>query len=227
MEKKIIYETDKKCPLCGKSFKVIKTRVGMKLISMDTDFHMKYEGVDPNFYAVWVCPHCGYTAQDTSFGPLREAEIAVLKKALDGKQVGIDLQGERTAEQALTSYKLAIYFGELRNLPESQIAGLFLKMAWLYRDKEDKEMEQVCLKEAVAHYMEAFSKERFPIGKMTENTLGYLIANLLDRIGEYEQATKWLGKVVNQQSHGETKILDMARDLWHSLKEKRAHAENH
>ncbi len=204
----------------------MKTRVGIKLISMDTDFHMKYEGVEPNLYAVWVCPHCGYAAQDTSFSPLKETETAVLKKALAGKEVGINLQGERTVEQALASYKLAIYFGQLRKLPQSQIAGLFLKMAWLYRDMEDKEAEQVYLKEAVEHYMEAFSTERFPIGKMTENTMGYLIANLLDRIGKYDQAVQWLGKVVNQQSHGEAKVLDMARDLWHSLKEKRASAEN-
>lgn len=227
MEKKLIYETEKECPLCANAFKVIRTRVGLKLVSMDTDFRMKYEGVDPYLYIVWVCPHCGYAAPDTCFAPLTESEKAILLKTLQGKEVGIDLQGERTVDQALVSYKLAIYFGELRKIPHSQIAGLFLKMAWLYRDKEDdEEMEQSCLKKAVEHYMEAYSAERFPIGKMTQNTLGYLVANLLDRTGEYEQAAKWLGKVVNQKSTGEAKVLEMARDLWQNLKEKRAHAQS-
>lgn len=221
MEKKLIYESKKECPLCSDSFTVIKTRIGIKLISMDTDFRMKYEGVDPYLYVVWVCPHCGYAAPDTCFSPLSEGEKAILRKALQGKQVGVNLQGERTVDQALASYKLAIYFGDLRNIPHSQMAGLFLKMAWLYRDKENEEMEQSCLAKAVEHFMEAYSKERFPIGKMTENTMGYLIANLLDRIGKYDQAAKWLGKVVNQRTHGEAKILEMARDLWHDLKERR------
>lgn len=226
MEKKLIYETEKECPLCAKSFRVIKTRVGIKLISMDTDFRMQYEGVNPYLYMVWVCPHCGYAAPDTCFAPLRESEKAILLKALQGKEIGIDLQGERTIDQALASYKLAVYFGELRKIPHSQMAGLFLKMAWLYRDKEDADMEQSCLQKAVTHYMEAYSTERFPIGKMTQNTLGYLVANLLDRIGEYEEAAKWLGKVVNQKASGEAKILDMARDLWQSIKEKRAHVHD-
>lgn len=222
MEKKLIYETDKECPLCSNSFKVIRTRVGIKLISMDTDFRMKYEGVDPYLYIVWACPHCGYAAPDTCFAPLTDGEKAILHKALQGKQIGVNLQGERTVNQALTSYKLAVYFGELRKIPRSQMGGLYLKMAWLYRDKENKDTEQVCLLNAVEHYIEAYSTERFPIGKITENTLKYLIANLLDRVGRYEEAAQWLSKVVNQRSYGEAKILEMARDLWQEIKEKRA-----
>lgn len=224
MEKKLIYETDKECPLCEQAFKVTRTRVGLRMVSMDTDFRMKYEGVDPYLYVVWVCPHCGYAAPDSAFAPLSDNEKAILQKALQGKKVGIKLEGERTVEQALVSYKLAIYFGELRHIPPSQLAGLYLKMAWLSADKGDKDLQQACLTKAVEHYMEAYSTERFPIGKMTENTLGYLIANLLDRLGKYEEAAKWLGKVVNKKNSGEAKIQEMARDLWQSLKGKRAQA---
>ncbi len=224
MEKKQIYETDKECPLCEETFKVTRTRVGLRMVSMDTDFRMKYEGVDPYLYVVWVCPHCGYATPDSAFGPLSDNEKAILQKALQGKKVGVKLEGERTAEQALVSYKLAIYFGELRQLHPSQLAGLYLKMAWLSGDQGDKDMQQTCLSKAVENYMEAYSTERFPIGKMTENTLGYLIANLLDRLGKYEEAAKWLGKVVNQRNSGEAKIQEMARDLWHSLKGKRTQA---
>lgn len=224
MEKKLIYETDKECPLCANSFKVIRTRVGIKLISMETDFRMKYEGIDPCYYMVWVCPHCGYAAMDTCFGPLSDAEKTLLQKTLQGKRVGINLQGERTYEQALASYKLAIYFGELRKIPSSQIAGLYLKMGWLYRDKENTDLEQACLTKAVEYYRDAYRTECFPIGKMTESILRYLIANLLDRIGEYEEAAQWLGKVIGQKNQGEAKLIDMARDLWQSIKEKRANA---
>ena len=224
MDKKLIYETDKECPLCEQTFKVTRTRTGLRMVSMDTDFRMKYEGVDPCLYVVWVCPHCGYAAPDNAFGPLSDKEKELLQRALQGKKVGVKLAGERTVEQALVSYKLAIYFGELRHLPPSQLAGLYLKMAWLSADQGDKDLQQTCLAKAVENYMEAYSTERFPIGKMTENTLGYLIANLLDRLGKYEEAARWLGKVVNKKNSGEAKIQEMARELWHSLKEKRARA---
>lgn len=224
MGKKLIYETDKECPLCEHSFKATKTRSGLRLVEMDTDFRMRYADIDPCYYAVWVCPHCGYAAPDTCFAPLSEGEKSVLHKALQGKKVGVKLQGERTLEQALISYKLAIYFGELRCMPHSQLGGLYLKMAWLSADKEDRDMQQNCLMKAVEHYMEAYSTERFPIGKMTENALGYLIANLLDRLEKYEEASRWLGKVLNQRNSGDAKIMEMARDLWGSLKAKRAQA---
>jgi len=223
MEKKLTYETDKECPVCFKTIKVMKTRLGIRMTGMDSDFRMRYEGVNPYLYMVWVCPHCGYAAQDTAFSSLGDRERNIIKEALQGKKIGLDLSGERTLDQAIVSYKLALHFGQIRKLPASQIAGLYLKMAWLCQDKADTAMEKLCLGKAVEHYMLAYSNEHFPIGKMTENSLSYLIANLLERTGQYEEAAKWLSRVITQrQAQGEAKIIDMARDLWQNLKEKRS-----
>lgn len=223
MQKKLMYDADKECPICLGNFKVTRTRIGLRLTGMDTDFRMRYEGVDPTRYLIWVCPHCGYAAQDDCFSALSDNVRAGILNALEGKTVGVNLQGERTLEQALASYKLALYFGELRNLPASKIGGLYLKMAWLYRDKAEADLERVCLKKAADYYTQAYSKERFPIGKMTENTLVYLIANILDCIGEHKQATTWLAKIIgSQKNSNEAKLYDMAQDLWYRIKEKRA-----
>jgi uncharacterized protein len=225
MTTKPIYETDTECPLCSKKFKVTKTRIGIPMVGLETDFRMRYQGVDPYLYMVWVCPHCGYAAPDTCFAPLSDMERNKLSEVLKGKRIGIDLQGERTPDQALASYKLALYFSQLRNLPASQIGGLFLKMAWLHRDKHAVDEEQRCLSNAVECYVQAYANETFPIGRMTETSLEYLVAELYHRIGRYEEAAKWLGKVLNQRrSQGEARIIDMARDLWQILKEKRAGA---
>lgn len=223
MQKKLTYETDTECSICSRNFKVTRTRVGIKFTGMDTDFRMRYENVDPNYYVIWVCPHCGYSAPDDCFSTISDTKRAILLKALNGKEVRLDLQGERTAEQALSSYKLAIYFGELSALPASKMGGLYLKMAWLYRDKGDEELEQRCLAKAAEQYMLAFSNERLPIGKMTETALVYLVANLLDRTGDIKQAARWLSKIVaGKKTSDEAKLNDMARDLWFSIKEKRA-----
>jgi hypothetical protein len=223
MQKKLIYDAEKECPICLGNFKVTRTRVGLSLTGMDPDFRMRYEGVDPIHYLIWVCPHCGYAAQEDCFSSLGDNARAAILKALEGKTVGVNLQGERTLEQALVSYKLALYFGDLRNLPASKIGGLYLKMAWLYRDKQEADLEQVCLAKAAECYTRAYSNERFPIGKMTENTLVYLIANLLDCIGETKQAVTWLGKIIgSKEKSGEAKIYSMAQDLWYRIKEKRA-----
>jgi len=222
MQKKQIYETEKDCPICLGKFNATRTRVGLRLTGMDPDFRMRYEGIEPMFYLIWVCPHCGYAAQEDSFSSLSDKARTVVLKALEGKTVGLNLLGERTLEQALTSYKLALYFAELRSLPASKIGGLYLKMAWLYRDKQEAELEQVCLTKATEYYIQAYSNEAFPIGKMTENTIIYLVANLLDCIGESKQAGTWLSKIIGgKKKSGEVRLYTMAQDLWHRIKSKR------
>jgi hypothetical protein len=57
---------------------------------------------------------------------------------------------------------------------------------------------------------------------MTENTLVYLIANLLDCTGDNKQAVKWLGKIIGSKPNsGEAKLYAMAQDLWYRIREKR------
>lgn len=226
----LLYVVEKDCPICQQKFPVTKVRNRMRMLKQDTDFCTYYDGLNPYYYVVWVCPHCGYAAQDSHFSELTNAAIEKIQAFLKGKKVSIDFGGERTLEQALKTYKLAIFYAEMINSLPSQLGGLYLKLAWLFREANRKEEEKLALTKAVENYDLALMKETLPIGNMSEMTLIYLVGELMHRIGKYEDALTYLSKVVNSpQARQEKRVLDMARDMWHQvrdeIKEKQAKAE--
>ena len=210
-----LYQVEKTCPICESLFKVTKTRGQTVPVSTDTDFFTRFRDLNPNYYAIWVCSHCGFAAHEERFFTLLEGAREKLKKFLAGKQVKLDLGGPRTWDQAVTSHKLAIYYANLVAMPASHVASLELRLAWLYREKEKNAEEQEMLTRAVDDYQKAYMKEQMPIGNLTEVTLTYLIGELCRRLGRHEEALSYLSRVVgNPQAKNEKRILDMAREAW-------------
>lgn len=149
-----------------------------------------------------------------------EGACLKLKEFLEGRKVNLDLSGSRTWEQAVTSYKLAIFYAGMVSLPASHIASLELQLAWLYREKEMADEEMEMMKRAVKDYEAAFMREQTPIGNLTEVTLTYLIGELLRRTGHYDESLSYLSRVVsNPQAKNEKRILEMARDAWQMVRD--------
>ncbi|MBP2650933.1 MAG: hypothetical protein H6Q74_1758 [Firmicutes bacterium] len=210
----ILYEATKKCGVCDGAVKVTKVRSRLSLIKQDSDFCTYYKEVNPNYYAVFVCPNCGYAAQDTYF---EDAPLGIqdIKKFLDSRTVNVNYSGNRTLEQALSTYKLAIFFAEMISALPSRLGGLYLKLAWLFRENEQDNEELMALEKAQQCYEQAFLREKMPIGGMSQLTVEYLCGELLRRIGRFEEALTYLGKVVaNPQAKLEKRIYDMARESW-------------
>ncbi len=209
-----LYTAEKTCVICDKQFTVTKVRNRLSMVKQDSDFCTYYKEVNPYYYAIWVCPHCGYAAQDTYFEE-PPANSAAIKKFLAGRDVKVNFGGQRTRQDALTTYKLAIFFAEMAGILPSRLAGLYLKLAWLYREGGLPDEEEVMLDQARQQYEKAFLKERTPIGNMSQLTLEYLIGELLRRTGRLPEALNYLGKVVsNPQAKNEKRILEMAREAW-------------
>ena len=221
-----LYQVEKTCPICEKNFKLTKTRGQAVAISTDTDFCTHFRDLNPYYYTIWVCPHCGFAAHEERFFTLLEGARAKLKEFLTGRQVSLDLSGPRTWEQAVTSYKLAIFYAGMIGLPSSHIASLELRMAWLYREKEMEKEEAEMLNRAVKNYEEAFMREKTPIGTLTEVTLLYIVGELLRRTGRYDEALSYLSRVVgNPQAKNEKRVLEMARDAWKITRDAKKAAE--
>ena len=209
-----LYTAEKTCVLCDKPFTVTKVRGRQPLIKQDSDFCSYYQDVNPYYYAIWVCPNCGYAAQDTYFEEY-PAKANTIKEFLANRAVNVNFSGERTREQAIVTYKLAMFFADLAGMLNSRMAGLYLKLAWLYREGEQGTEELVALDKAREYYERSFLKEKMPIGNMSELTLEYLCGELLRRTGKLPEALNYLGKVVtNPRAKQEKRILTMARDAW-------------
>lgn len=217
-----LYSVEKNCGICGEPFMVTKVRSRLIKIKQDTDFCCYYKGINPYYYTVWVCPHCGYAAQDTAFDKLSAGAAGKIKDFLAKRKVNLHLDGTRTREQAVDAYKLAIFYEELSNAAASKVGGLYLRLAWLYREGQQREEEMLALKKAVEFYDQALSRERLPIGAMSEITLTFLVGELYRRTGEVNKSLQYFSKVVSSpQAKLERRILTMARDAWQQAREER------
>ncbi len=210
----VLYTTEKRCTMCDKQFTVTRVRNKLALLKQDSDFCNHYQDVNPYYYSVWVCPHCGYAAQDAFFEET-PAGYGVIKDFLAKRTVNVNFGGHRTRQDAITTYKLGIFFAEMAGTLPSRLAGLYLKLAWIYREAGQAAEEAAMLDKARENYEQAFLKEKTPIGGMTQLTLEYLIGELFRRTNRLSEALNYLAKVVgNPRAKQEKRILEMARDAW-------------
>lgn len=215
-----LYTVEKSCSVCQKDFQVTKVRTRIIKTKQDTDFCTYYQDVNPYYYTVWVCPNCGYAAQDSHFPLIVSDNRDKIAGFLAGREVKVNLSGPRTRDQAITAYKLAVYFAEMEGLARSEVAGLYLRLGWLYREGEQQEEEKLALVKAAECFEQALFKERLPIVGMSEVAITYLVGELLRRTGRHEQALLYFSKVVSSpQAKLEKRILDMAREAWREARE--------
>jgi uncharacterized protein len=213
-----LFAATKKCGVCDGDVNVTKVRSRLSLVKQDSDFCTYYKEVNPNYYVVFVCPHCGYAAQDTYFEEIPTA-LTRIKDFLAGREVNVNFSGTRSCEQAITTFKLAIFFAEMSSAQPSRLAGLYLKLAWLFRE-EGRPEELIALGKAWEYYEQSFLREKMPIGNMTQLTVEYLCGELLRRTGKLPEAITYLGRVVaNPQAKNEKRIFDMAREAWKEARE--------
>ncbi len=214
------YTSEKVCPICDNTFPATITRSRLTMTSQDSDFCTYYKEVNPNYYAVWVCPQCGYAALDTYFQEQNPAAVEKIRTFLQGRTVNVNFGGIRTREQAIATYKLAIFYADLSNSLKSRIGALYLRLAWLYRDGQQEAEEQAALDKARDYYEQAMLRERTPIGNMSQFTLEYLIGELLRRTGNLDQALSYMGKVAGDPlAKNEYKIWKMAKESWQQIRE--------
>ena len=214
-----LYSVDKECAVCEEKFPVTCVRSRLSLTKQDGDFCAYYKDINPYYYTVWVCPHCGYAARDTDFPMISAAMVTKMKAFLAQRDVRVNLTGNRTREQAIVSYQLAIFYNGMMTMPASKLAGLYLRLAWLYREGGMVDEENKNLVKACEYYEQALSTERMPIGNMSELAVMYLVGELLRRTGESEKAMLYLSRVVSSPlAKIEKRVGDLARESWQQIR---------
>lgn len=207
-----IYEKTYKCPVCMNEVKSKTVKVGKaKLSYKDTDLMPRYDDINPLFYDVVLCPACGYAALSRYFSKIKHPQAQLIKSTITPKfkmKVYPDLYDE---DIAIERYKLALLNAVIKNGRASEKAYICLKTAWMYRLKAEKENENKFLDEALNGFKQAFEKEPFPICGMDTYTLMYLLGELSRRIGKFEEALFWLGKVIVTPGIN-PRLKELARD---------------
>ncbi len=229
-EEENIFDKTLTCPVCDKEFKTKMVKSGkVKLLTLDTDLRPLYQHMDPLKYDAIVCPHCGFAALNRFFKYVTAAQAGLIKKNISAAFKGFKEAGNVFSyDDAIARHKLALVNAIVKKSKTSERAYTCLKTAWVIRGKaenlsknlpnyktqvEDLEKEELdFITKAYVGFDEAFSKEAFPMCGMDESTITLLMADLARRSGKYDEAGRWISKVLISRDANE-RIKSKARDI--------------
>ncbi len=212
-EEDLLFDKTYTCPVCDHEFKSKMVRTGKaKLVSADTDLRPKYQGIDPLKYDAILCPKCGYASLNRYFNFVMSSQAKMIREKISATYRYVP-EGEKvyTYDEAITRHKMALLNTIVKHGKTSERAYTCLKIAWLFRGKREEMMqgdykkeevaallaeEKEFLKNAHEGFVSAFSKENFPMCGMDEYTVMYMVAELARRIGDVEEAKRWVSKVL-------------------------------
>ncbi|MBR2518838.1 MAG: DUF2225 domain-containing protein [Selenomonadaceae bacterium] len=213
--------TQKHCPICEKNFRIVKPKMRLNVEKRDLDYCVHYKDFDPYLYTVFTCEHCGFAADEKRFStPIPNKIKESLREFLKQNDMKLPFIEERTVEDALALFELAILFSELTDHSKGRQAILNLNAAWLCRCEGLADKERDLMEQAAENFAVALDNERWPINGITLETATYLCAAIHFMIGDYDKATSWLSKIMNNSNlrASAPKLFEQARDMWQDIK---------
>jgi uncharacterized protein len=221
-----LYEIEIKCPVCEHTYKTAKLRSKYIIIEKhDSDFcsYYKDEKHNPLFYYVNVCPFCGYSHSDEFSPTFKPYTLNNIQQKICNQWEKQNYCLERTYQEAINTYKLGIFSAILKQEKHINLAGLYLRLAWLYRTYEKNEQEERFIALALEEYISSYMKEDYTGTDMSEFRVLYLIGELSRRMNNENQAVLYFSKIIEQQKKAMEKyIVEMAKDRWYEIRDNRS-----
>ncbi|RSK28429.1 DUF2225 domain-containing protein [Bacillus sp. HMF5848] len=219
-----LYDKDIQCLACENTYqtKRIRSRF-IRAYKHDTDFCSYYEPdhLNPLFYYVSVCPTCGFSQSDEFDAYFPPGALEIIKKEISSNwNVQYQYGQQRSIHEAINTYKLAILAASLKQEKHLTKAGLYMRLAWIYRTLDQKEDELKFLKISVLEYVNAYSKENVEKSDMSEIRVVYLIGEIYRRLQDYKQATQYFSMAIamKDETH-EKRIVELARERWYDIRQ--------
>ncbi len=215
------FVVEKVCPICEQRTRVVKTKSRLSIIKTDEDFCVHYANFNPYYYRIWFCEHCGYAADEQTFlSKMPDRKKAILGEFLSKRRLAMQFTENRGLPEAIASYQLALHYLQMTNESPSKQAGRWLEMAWIYRSSGEQEKEEECMHKAADFYDLSLVTEHYPIGKVTDTRVLYLVGAIYYRLGDADKCTQYLSRIIGDQKirWQEPKIFDQARELWQTLR---------
>ncbi len=209
------------CPISGTRFQFVRVRTSaVRPKERESDFHVRYEGVNPTWYGIVVCPVCGYAAYLDDFGAVDDAARTRLAADREGRVSSLarPLSGIRTLEDAVTVLELGMRCYEARDASGSRRAVLLHRRAWLEREAGNTTAERTWVGRARAAYEQAFESDK-RISEDAAARIAYLVGDLGERLGDLAGAAKWLETAVRVAPAGSVGIARTARDRLQDIRE--------
>ncbi|WP_233201459.1 DUF2225 domain-containing protein [Sporosarcina sp. P13] len=217
------YEKKMQCLLCKEHFPTTRIRSRQARVSNhESDFRPIYinKEINPLFYNVAVCPHCGFAYTDDFSSYFAPGTKEMIAKNITSKWRSRSFGESRTQEQAIEAYKLAYLSAYFKKEKHLTMAGFILRIAWLYREANETEQELHYIRIARDLYLKAFAQGDYVGTQMSETRVLYLIAELSWRIEDRTEAIKNFSLVLKtQKTSNEPNIIRLAKDRWQEIRD--------
>lgn len=217
------YEKKLTCIFCGLSFNTQRVRSRFAIpFQIDSDFcpHFRAGNYNPHYYFVNVCPECGFAFSEEFSDQFPLGSREVIHSQITKHWTKRDFGQARDLQQALESYKLAILAASLKKEKNAVLAGLCLRLAWLYRTENNSEQEKRFLSLALNAYEESFVHSDFTDTSMSELKVMFMIGELSRRLEQYQKAVLYFSKIIqHRKAKDEPKMVNLAREQWRAAKE--------
>lgn len=212
-----LYQIKITCQHCETEFQTSRVRPSFKKAVMtESDFHVKYKEINPDYYVVRVCPNCGFATSENFTESITSAHKAEFRNRLGDNWTKRDYGGKRSWSDALQTYKLALLCAQIKQEKERVVAGLLHHIAWLYREKGDAGQERRFLQYALDSYIKVFELEGIDVNNAR---LMYLIGELNRRLGNYHDAVRWFSRVINDKKIMDAAMIRASREQWAQTRE--------
>ena len=215
-----LYDKKFTCPVCDYNFvsKKLRSRF-VKPIRTDSDFgpvFAKGDSNNPLFYYVAVCPECGFAFSEDFSTNISQTSKQRVREELSAKmEKTVDYGQERDFSQAVNTYKLAIYSGQLVRERHLVLAKLCHRLAWLYRGMEEVAEERRFLELAASEFEQAYINSDYDEEKVPEIQILYLVGAINHKLGKYNEAVQFFAKVTEHETRSRyTKYVNLARRQW-------------
>ena len=220
---KFIYKKEYKCEICSVKFMSDTLRTGkMRPVAIDHDLRPIYEEpIHPIFYDIVVCPTCGHAALTQTVSNMRPSHARRVLSDITPRFKYVEYPAMLDVDMALERYKLALLNAVVKDVKDSEKAYLCMKIAWLYRSKQDKKNELSFISNAYKGYISAYEKEYFPIFGMEESVVVFLIASYAKALGHLEDALKFVGQLIMSRTLSKRmrdRAIDLKQDILHEMK---------
>ncbi|MHB8072985.1 DUF2225 domain-containing protein [Desulfosporosinus fructosivorans] len=220
------YEKKITCIYCKKPFNTLRVRSRFAIpYQIDSDFcpHYRAGNYNPHFYFVNVCPECGFAFSEEFSELFPKGTEEMVRVQITSHWTKRNFGQVRDIQQALEAYKLAILAGSLKKEKNAVLAGLCLRLVWLYRSENNSEQEQRFMGMALKAYEESYVLSDFSGTSMSEVRVLFMIGELSRRLGQFQKSVSYFSKVIqHKNAKDEQKIVNMAREQWRvTMEEKR------
>lgn len=221
MSKSTFWQKQLVCPVCSSEMLAQRVRQGAyEAEKRDPDFCVWYKGVNPVLYSIDVCPSCNYAATPEDFAGLDKRTAQRLQDQFERGSGDDEFSGLMTPDLAVKAHLLAINAYRMIAGSEGKIAGLYLRAAWICRQKDDNDEEMEYLNLSIENYMAAFESSRKLPEKLGEIGVAYLIGECNRRLGNIKEAIKWFNVALSNKSIKTRPDLEkLARGQWQATRE--------